>query len=459
MALALFLFVSTHCLLRSSALIVNAQADNLPGNKSMRLVGRTQSSGGCFSEETKTKMTKDGVVPAEDLNRILNREVELVWGGGQACKDANKNITWCKEPRSDPLLGTQDQEWYAELVDYLKKELAQTDKSLPIVAAAYDDPIQANARSAQIMNFVCGFTRLGMSKRFVLFAGNQGAYDSFVHHFPNITVVFHPHMTRFAQAMADRTNVKYFNRVMKLAVAQVLLDAGRDVLISDTDISWIRDSSELFHTSGLDFAAMPDCPAINSGFVYYRNVPKTRDLLHMTLSTWRESWFCGDNDQYVLNCGWIRAAVKGLNYRILPDNSWQRACSGTMNCRCSTGLKELENTFGRQKAGIGDGYLYAYHTFGMSGSYMNELDMLAALDMVDVDFKTGQCKEGPKRLASATNAADTLARSCSTREDGIIHAFCSDNPVGASCKRGPVRAETIIADLESRPVPTVSAHP
>eukprot|EP00959_Pyramimonas_sp_CCMP1952_P420213 8801450-Pyramimonas_sp.AAC.1 len=71
--------------------------------------------------------------------------------------------------------------------------------------------------------------------------------------------------------MAGRTNVVYFNRVMKLAVAQMVLDTGRDVLVTDTDIAWVRDSSELFHNSGLDFIAMPDACGhdINSGFVYY----------------------------------------------------------------------------------------------------------------------------------------------------------------------------------------------
>jgi len=71
---------------------------------------------------------------------------------------------------------------------------------------------------------------------------------------------------------------------------------------------------------------------------------------------------------------------------------------------------------------------------------MDELDMLAALDMVDVDFKTGQCKKGPKMIT-----ADTLTRQCSTREGGIIHAMCDD-----SCKKEPGRAAEIVADIESR---------
>jgi len=456
MALARLFLVSTHCLLHSSALITQAQDDEFSGNRAMALVGRARGAAGCFNDETTLKLRTDGVLPVEDLKRILNREVELVDHHGPACQEANNNITWCKEPRTDPLLGTQDQEWYAELLDYLKNKLAPTDNTLPIVAAAYDQPITANARSAQIMNFVCGFSRLGMSKRFVLFANSQLAYDSYVHHFPNVTVVFHPHITKFAQAMAERSNVRYFNRIMKLAVAQMVLDSGRDVVITDTDISWIRDSSELFHKSGLDFAAMLDCPAINSGFVYYRNVPQTRDLLHMALSTWRESWFCGDNDQYVLNCGWMRAAIKGLNYRVLPSNSWSGVCSGNVNCRCTDDLQVLNDTFGRQKAGIGDGYLWAYHTYGMSGPYMKPLDMLAAMDLVDVDFKTGQCKKGPKMIT-----ADIMARHCSTREDGITHALCVDNPLGQQihCQTDPFRAEAIVADFESRSVPIVVAPP
>jgi len=440
MALALFLLVSTHCLLRSSALITNAFVDAFPGDQAM-LIGqrRVHSAAGCFKLGSHEK---DGISPVEDLKRILTEGFKLLDNAtGAPCKYDNKNITWCKQPRTDPLLGEQDREWYAELTGYLDNALARTDKSLPIVAAVWDSPIEADARSAQIMNVICGFGRLGMSKRFVLFAFDQHAYDDLVRNFPDTIVVFHPHMRKFAQAMSERTNVGYLNRVFKLAVAQMVLDAGRDVLITDTDVAWIRDSSEVLHNSGLEFAAMPDACAhdINSGFVYYRNTPQTRDLLYMSLSTWRESWFCGDNDQYVLNCGWKRAAIKGLNYRVLPRNSWVVRCSGTISCKCTDSLHEPGDTYGRQMFGIGDGYPYAYHTYGMSANYVNELDMLAALGMVYVDLKTGQCKTGHNEIA-----ADTLAKQCSTREDGIIHAACGD-----SCKKEPVRAEALVADLGS----------
>jgi len=425
--------------LRGSALKADTLVDDPHRNRTLLTAVHANNAAGCFPLGSHEKT---GVSPVEELKRILLEGVPLLQGGAPSCRDNNRNITWCKEPRTDALLGEQDKEWYGELLDHLQKELAQTDKSLPLVVAVWDKPMKADAKSAQIMNVICGFERLGMTKRFLLFATDENAYKSFVRDFPHVISIYHPHIKKFAQAMAGRTNVVYFNRVMKLAVAQMVLDTGRDVLVTDTDIAWVRDSSELFHNSGLDFIAMPDACGhdINSGFVYYRNVPKTRDLLHMSLSTWRESWLCGDNDQYVLNCGWKRAAIKGLQYVVLPKNSWPLRCTGNIACKCTATERVLGDTYGRRMFGIGDGYLYAYHTFGMSADYKNELDMLAALDMVDVDFKTGQCKKGPKMIT-----ADTLTRQCSTREGGIIHAMCDD-----SCKKEPGRAAEIVADIESR---------
>jgi hypothetical protein len=432
------------------AMMTKAPVDDFPGDPSMRRLRRSQNPAGCFSPEGLGSHRATGVSPVEDFKRIL-QEGNKLHHGESTCQKGNANYTWCKEPRNDPLLASQDQEWYAELVDDLKKKFAQTGKSLPVIAAVWDNAMKADARSAQIMNMVCAFERLGVSKRFVLFAASQQSYDTFVRDFPNVSSVFHPHMSKFYKALAERTNLGYVNRLMKLAVAQMVLDTGRDVIITDTDIAWIRDSSEVLHKSGLDFAAMPDACAhdINSGFVYYRNVPRTRDLLHMSLSTWRDHGLCADNDQYLLNCGWMRAAIKGLNYRVLPSNSWSLACSNYQDCRCTDSLKVLGDTYGRQMFGIGDGYPYIMHTYGMSTNYMQELDMFAALDMIDVDFKTGQCKQGPKLLAM-----EKFARSCSTREDGINHAKC-----GGSCKSEPVRAKAIVADLGNRSVLTAFVPP
>jgi len=438
-------------LLHSSALVAKVSDDDSAENRSTRLVG-VQNPAGCFVDDLGS-FARDGVANVEDLKRILKEGVGLL-KGGSSCRDNNKNVTWCAEPSADQLLGEQDREWYAELVNYLKNEFAQTDQSLPIVAAVWDKPLGADAKSAQIMNMVCGFERLGMSKRFVLFATTGKAHDSFASHFLNTINVFHPHVITFADAMRRRTNVQYYSRIMKLVVAQLVLDTGRDVIITDTDISWIRDSSEVLHKSGLDFAAMADVCAhdINSGFVYYRNVPKTRDLLHMSLSTWRESWICADNDQYVLNCGHKRAAIKGLNYKVLPSNSWSLKCSGHFSsCICRESSQLTRDTSWQQMFGIGDGYPYIVHTFGMSTDYESELDFFAALDMVDMDFRSGQCYKGPKEMVTS----DTLRKSCSTSEDGILHAMCY-----GSCKKEPVRAKTIIADLRATlSAPTAVVHP
>jgi len=448
MVAALFLFVSTQCLLHTSALITKAQVDDFPGDRLTTFLGTGRNAAGCFPNGL-GNTDEDGVARVEDFKRILKEGVGLLTSHPQ-CIESFKNATWCKEPGTDPLLGKQDQKWYAELVEYLKNALAHTERSLPIVAAVWDSPMTANARSAQIMNTICGFERLGMSKRFVLFAANQKAYASFVRDFPNITTVFHPYMDMFIQAIETRTNVRYHNRMWKMAVAQMVLDIGRDVLVTDTDIAWIRDSSRVLHRSGLDFAAMKDYCShdINTGFIYYRNVPKTRDLLHMSFSTWRDEGMCADNDQYLLNCGWKRAAIKGLNYKVLPSNSWSisgiaqwaRTVCTPYTVRTATNASVLGSTYGQQMFGIGDGYPYVFHTYGMSTSYMDQLDMLAAYDMVDVDFKTGHCKMGPKELAEGK-----LAKSCSALEDGVNHPLCR-----GSCRTEPARAEAIVADLGGR---------
>lgn len=427
-----------HCLLSGNALMTNTHSDDVPGELLPGDVKRSRNPAGC-ARPPLGSFLEDGKSPVEDLARILKDG----GGYGGGCSRWNENITWCPEPRTDPLLERDDQEWYSELLQYLRNELSDTDESLPTVAAVWDIALSANAKSAQVMNLACGFQRLGMTKRFVLF-GSKGSILSLRKMLPNITSVYHPLMENLYDKIINRTGLLFKSRVMKLAVAQMLLDVRRDVIITDTDISWLRDSSSVLRDSGLDFAAMPDwCQHdINTGFIYYRNVSQTRDLLHMSLSTWRDPNICADNDQYLLNCGWKRAAIKGLNYRVLPSNSWATRCTGSISCRCTALQHELGAAYGQQMYGIGDGYPYAYHTFGMTANYKNELDMLAALDMVDVDFKTFQCKKGPKNVT-----ADILTRQCSTREDGIIHAMCDD-----SCKKEPDRAEEIVADLISRPL-------
>jgi hypothetical protein len=382
----------------------------------------------------------DGKSPVEDLSRILKEGGNYPWG---ACSRWNDNITWCPEPRTDPLLERDDQEWYGELLQYLRKELADTDESLPMVAAVWDIALSADAKSAQVMNLACGFERLGMTKRFVLFA-SKGSLQSFRRMLPHITSVYHPLMDKLYDKIVNRTGLLFKSRVMKMAVAQMLLDVRRDVIITDTDISWLRDSSSVLRDSGLDFVAMPDwCQHdINTGFLYYRNVSQTRDLLHMSLSTWRDPNMCADNDQYLLNCGWKRAAIKGLNYKVLPSNGWSTKMVSNI---CTNSSKEVPHagTYGQPKFGIGDGFPYVYHTYGMTTDYSKQLDMLAAFDLMDLDSKRATCKKGPRNLSMHSLISSTL-NSCSTHESGILHGLCQ-----GACKTEPVRAQQIVADLKS----------
>lgn len=283
----------------------------------------TQNPAGCFPASLGKIDWETGSYPVDGLREILDKGNKLKDHLPHGC-DLKNNDNWCPQPQTDALLNTSDMQWYSELKEYMNQALKNADTSLPTVAAVWDNPIGVNAKSAQAENFICAFERLDMLNRTVIFATSEKAYDSLRKLFPHVTILFHPHMILFQHRMSVRTNLGYENRMWKLIAAQLLLDQNRDVLVSDVDIFWLRDSSNVLHKLDLDFAAMHDnCEHdINSGFVYYRNTPKTRDLLHMTLSTWRANGICADNDQYLLNCGWMRAAVSGLKYGILPSNGW-----------------------------------------------------------------------------------------------------------------------------------------
>jgi len=439
MVLSTLLLFSTHCLLSSNALILSTDGDGEPGELlSSDVERRSTNPAGC-AKKLLGSFNANGKSPVDELSVILEHGGVM---SGNACSKRNENITWCPEPRTDPLLEREDQEWYGELIQYLKKELADTDESLPIVAAVWNTPLSADAQSAQVMNLACGFERLGMTKRFILFVA-KGSLPSFRNMLPNITSVYHPLMDQFYDKIISRTGLTRKERIMKLAVAQMLLDVGRDVIITDTDVSWLRDSSSVLRDSGLNFAAMPDsCQHdINSGFLYYRNVEETWHLLHMALSTWRDPDLCADNDQYLLNCGWKRAAIKGLNYKVLPANGWSTKMANNI---CTRFPEVIIPRLGIQNFGIGDGYPYAYHTYGMSRTYLEELDMLAAFGLMDLDSKTGMCKKAPRPLSLRT-VVSIFNQSCSMLEGGILHPVCHGD-----CKTEPIRSEEIVADLKSK---------
>jgi len=398
----------------------------------------TQNPAGCFPASLGKIEWETGQFPIEGLREILNKGNRLKDGLPHGCALQN-NDNWCPQPRTDALLNPDDMLWYNKIQDYMKQALKNADTSLPTVASVWDRPIRVNAQSAQVENFICGFERLDMLNRTVIFATSEEVYDSLRKHFPHVTILFHRAMVLLKNRMSVRTNLDYSNRLWKLIAAQLLLDQNHDVLVSDTDIAWLQDSSNVLHKSDLEFAAMHDnCQHdLNSGFLYYRNTPKTRNLLHMTLSTWRANNICADNDQYLLNCGWMRAAVDGLKYGILPENGW--TVKLLQKNACYEAPPSLQKT---APAWIGDGRPYAYHTYGMSTPYTGELDMLAAFGFYNVQSSTGKCKKG------ATNVDEVLQKvnlSCVAGQGGIQHALCS-----GSCQTQAKRTDDILADMNKR---------
>ncbi|CAK0793375.1 unnamed protein product [Prorocentrum cordatum] len=87
MSFVLFLLVSVQSLSQSGALISNVKFEDFAGNRSMRLLGKTDNAAGCFADGVGS-FAKNGVSPVEDLKRILEEGVKLISGNsGAACKD------------------------------------------------------------------------------------------------------------------------------------------------------------------------------------------------------------------------------------------------------------------------------------------------------------------------------------------------------------------------------------
>merc|ERR1719327_1306280 len=136
--------------------------------------------------------------------------------------------------------------------------------------------------------------------------------------------------------------------------------------------------------------------------MYYRSTPAVRRMLSIAMTTIRPDGMCADNDQYLLNCGFAHAAVEGLKYRMLPPDEFSAGASPgtggrrvcTDNAATTKDRKTLEESAKRRY--IGDGKPYTWHTYGFSGSYIPELDMFAAWDLLDVDASTGKCLEGQR---------------------------------------------------------------
>merc|ERR1719382_802254 len=133
-----------------------------------------------------------------------------------------------------------------------------------------------------------------------------------------------------------------------------MLNFGRDLLLTDIDVYFARDPVPRLHEvaqhEGLEFAAMADLCwlEVNSGFLYYRNTKNTKRMLEIALTTRKDNdeiWNCTDNDQYLLNCAFVHAAVDGLKYRVLPRSNFVFGKSPIPFANsCRTSQDELEQS-------------------------------------------------------------------------------------------------------------------
>merc|ERR1719240_1565313 len=173
-----------------------------------------------------------------------------------------------------------------------------------------------------------------------------------------------------------------------MGVTKVLLDLGYDVLVSDIDTYWFRDPSPMLQNmmtkDNLDFVAMRDwCyEDINTGFLYYRNTAQTKAMLVNSLSTVRMKGMerCYDNDQYLLNCAFLRAALNNsLQYRVLPKRDFQFGLSQLVNLKCKQDITKFDKT----PKYMGDGLPWVWHYAGFSANFKSQFDTISALDLLD----------------------------------------------------------------------------
>lgn len=415
---------------------------------------RVANPAGCANVNSKERSLDrlQGVYPVEDFQTMLSHEFADRTGG--RCQEKIRKVRWCPAPTQEPYLGRHSKTFQA-LKPYLAGALEGTDASLPLTVAVLDlksvaGSLANSSKAVQVLNFICGWERLGLLEgRSAIFATTKVLADELRGLNPRLRVLYHPHMWDAVSLISQKTGLHYANRVWKMAVAKLLLNLGRDVLLTDMDVYSVRDPAPMLHEAalreGLEFAAMQDCCwlELNSGFLYYRNTRRTARMLEISLTTWREPSLrgCADNDQYLLNCGFARAAADGLKYRILPPTDFafgsQPNVGGRLKCHASL---QAPNVAARW---LGDGLPYVWHTSGFTGTYDREMDMLAALGGLDVDPATGRCLAGTRgSRGDATSFANTSARSCHQGSGGILHAGCYGD-----CMQPPRRAQALKRDI------------
>lgn len=403
-----------------------------------------ENPAGCAKlARTEYDLTKtQGTFAKEDFEEMLFAYNFTNRGGApRACLDANRDQKWCPEPGDSQMDNLAD----GGLREYLLRELATADKSMPLVVAVFQGQVRKTAIGTQLANFLCGWERLNLlDTRSAIFATDYGIAQQLRQLSPKARVLYHPGMDDSMEVLMSTTNLQRKNRIWKLGVAQLLLNLGWDVILTDMDVYWVRDPTPVFVAAaaqeGLEFAAMRSLCwlELNSGFLYYRNTPSTKEMLRMALTTWRESAGCKDNDQYLLNCGFARAAIQGLRYRILPptDFAWARSSPNVGGAsRCNSEQQQDESA-----RWLGDGLPYIWHTGGFSTDYYAQLDVFAAFGLIDINATTGTCKAGTRGTAAEAERVVALSRrACSTREDGFSHANC----VG-KCQETSWRAQEVV---------------
>jgi len=395
-----------------------------------------------------------GKFPVEDFQRMLGEEFPHRHSTAK-CSDKNRGKKWCPLPKTTGLYEPGSPLTKAA-EDYLRKELKGTDASKPLVVTVYESHTTRHLREetngfikVQVASFFCGLERLGLLDRTVVFATDPYSVEELHLISPKLRVVLSDDIINVRKAAAERTgldrNENDQNRVLKMVASKLLLNIGRELILTDMDMYWVRDPSvplqKAAREDGVELAAMKDLCwlELNSGFMYYRSTPAVRRMLDIAMATYRPKDLCADQDQYLVNCGFAHAAVDGLNYRMLPTSSFavgtSPAVGGSKGCS-KGGVRMIKDA---TPSYIGDGEPYVWHTYGFSTHYEPELDMFAAFGFVDVDVHTGKCLPGPRGSTEhAQELRNMSAMNCWDGPGGLLHAGCR-----GECAPAPDRANQL----------------
>eukprot|EP00747_Dinoflagellata_sp_TGD_P145503 gnl/TRDRNA2_/TRDRNA2_176592_c0_seq10.p1 gnl/TRDRNA2_/TRDRNA2_176592_c0~~gnl/TRDRNA2_/TRDRNA2_176592_c0_seq10.p1 ORF type:complete len:576 (-),score=21.29 gnl/TRDRNA2_/TRDRNA2_176592_c0_seq10:144-1829(-) len=419
---------------------------------------RIQNPGLCLKFPSDAFEKHGGTFPVEDFKALLANGKAPAIIKKNGVRDTNLasklNVSWCPEPVSELVYTPVS---VLEAKSYLEKALTGTDRNKPVVAVVGEVSSASSdlghVQHLQMSNFICGMHRLGLSNQLVLLALSEPSARELRKHHQGLRVLYHSALVKLIQQASAHTNMGYNNRMAKLVLADVLLSIDREVLISDVDMHWFQDPTEylqgLTTPSGMpvDFAAMMDICwlTVNSGFVYYRPTQSAKNLLRTTLSMrkWSDKGLtmASDNDQYLLNCGFARAAVSGLSYRLLPKASFAFGLAPRGSNKCHN--KTISEGKVRGPSPM------VWHTSGYStpAGLKEALDTFAALGWIDLDARRGECLTGRRgSQADVDRAAFQISRLCDTSPGGVVSAYCSGD-----CAPEPKHAQSLLAEFLEGP--------